>query len=804
MLKQYITFSIRNLKKEKYYSILNIAGLTIGLTAFLLLISYVIHESSYDNYHSKADRIYRIHQQGLFFHDNPSTRTAFMPFPLANVLRKEFPEVEMVHQCSNRGGTLITTEDMKEVQEWNDMSSDSLLFEMFDFEILEGDPQTALTEPYTVVISRELSKKLFGNENPIGKLLRLDSDSTMFRITALYETPRTNSHFRPNIVSCLQPRFTDNWARNGMFTYVRLKEGASVTEFEKKLAGLVTKYYKPAIEKVFNKPYDEIYVGRKLQYFAMNIKYLHLNANVNFEVCGKSGNASIIYIYLAIALALLVLICINYINLTTSRSVTRMKEIAIRKAHGATKQSLILQLVIESVITVLLAVFFSAIFTQLLIPEFCKLTQLQIEVPFFSKTWLVPCLIAFSVLLGIISGLYPAWLMSNFDAIEGLKTKNKNVGGGVLLRKALVVSQLAISFVILTAAILTSRQFNYMMEKDWGYNKDNLITVQGCLELGNNQKAFKEAILQNPDIVSATFAVNPLFNNSMFSTHTKYKDTSNAKYLSTLVFADEDFVKTMQIELVQGRTLQYGNPGEEYKCVINETAAKTYGFDNPVGQLLANRLDTLPPIEIVGVVKDFNFKSLSEEIQPFELALAVKFNPNTCFIRTTGNNIPQVIEHIKTTWNKFNHVRGMQYDIFDDTIKWYYRNELSSKQTLFYFSITVIVLACLGLIGLISYSTLRRRKEIAVRKVNGATTLQIMMMLSKSTVVFLVISFAIGIPVSYYLAKSWLDGFAYHIELSPMLFVYSATLLFIISIATEILVSQNAARRNPALALKEE
>jgi len=810
MLKKHITFSLRNLKKEKYYSVLNIAGLTIGLTAFLLLISYVIHETSYDSYQSKADRIYRIHQQGIYFQNDPNTKMAFMPYPLAEVLRNEFPEVELVHQCSNTGGTMVTTEDMKGVHEWSDMVSDSLMFEMFDFDIIEGNPKTALTEPYSVVISRELSEKLFGNESPIGKLLRIDSDSTMYRVTALYETPETNSHYRPSIVYYILPRFedvTENWTRSNTFTYVLLKEGTSVAEFEKKLNGLIDKYYKPALVKEFGKTYDELYVGRDLLYSVMNIKDLHLHANVNMDICGKSGNASVTYIYLAIAFALLVLICINYINLSTSRSVTRMKEIAIRKAHGASKQSLIFQLVSESIVTVLFAVASSAIFTQLLMPEFSSLTQLEIEVPFFSNSWLVPSLLLFSIVLGILSGLYPAWMMSSFDTIEGLKSKNKNVGKGTFLRKILVVSQLSISFIVLTAAIITSMQFNYMMQKDWGYNRDNLITIQGCIELGDNQKAFKEDILQNPDIVKATFATNPLFNSLISISHTKFKDTSNAKVITTAVFADEDFSETLQLELLQGRMLKYGDPNEQFKCVINETAARNYGFDNPVGKLIdypSRLVDSTPPMEIVGLVKDFNFLSLTEEIQPFEILLATNFNPNVCVVRTTGNNTQKVIEDLQATWNKYNSMRGMQYDIFDSTINWYYRNELSSKQTLFYFSITVIVLACLGLIGLISYSTLRRRKEIAVRKVNGATTLQIILMLSKSTVVFLAISFAIGIPVSYYLAKSWLNGFAYHIELSPILFAYTALLLFVISIATEMLVSQNAARKNPALALKEE
>lgn len=776
----------------------------------MLQIAYVIHESGYDLYHDDADRIYRVESYGDARLEDNDSKVGFLPVPLAKTMIDEFPEVENICRVTNMGGVMITTEDKKGVHDWSVLTADTNIFEVFKFTFIEGDPKTALTEPYTAVITRKISERLFGDESPVGKLIRLNTDTVMHRITALIETPPTNTHIRPSLFVAESyfddPSQTENWLNNGFFTYVKLYPNVDPETVNARFPEMLKKYYVPSLEKQMGKSYNEIYTnGRRLKYELTPLNDIHLHANVNMDVAGKSGNALVTSIFLISAIAILILISINYVNLTTSRSTNRIKEIAIRKSAGASKSNLLIQFLAESILTVYGGILGAAILTQMLMPGFCELAQLEVVVPFFSVEWVIPGLILFGLVLGVVSGLYPAFIISDFRAIDGLKGKSKNLGDGVLMRKILVIVQFCISFIILFSAFITNRQFNYMMDKNWGYDRQNLIILYEANLLTDNQEQFKREVMESPYIENVTFSSTLPFHSLIRVPRWIPGDTTRSQVSTHLAFCDYDYFKTLGIELIQGRMF-IKEDEQEFRCIINETAAKRYGFDNPIGKFINHQrvCDTIPPLEIIGVVKDFNLMSLSEQITPVEFSVFPFQYRGYAMARYVPGSETEALFEIRKVWQKYNNSCDLHYEFLDDQIKWHYRNEISSKSTFLYFSIVTIIIACIGLIGLISYATVRRKKEICIRKVNGANLWELMLLLSKDTILFLFVAIAVSIPVSYYLIDIWLNNFAYRIDLNFWHFVFVACILVVIALITEALFTCTAARQNPAIGLKDE
>ncbi|MCP4728264.1 MAG: FtsX-like permease family protein, partial [bacterium] len=778
MLKNYIKITFRNIKRQKGYSFINIFGLAIGMACCILILLFIQDELSYDRYHENADNIYRVTYNeviGGVFADY-----ALSPFSFAPAMVEELPEVESFVRFFRRNGLITIGE--KNFEENGILYADSTFFEIFSHEFIQGVPESCLEAPRSIVLTEESALKLFGTKNVLGRTLLFNSSDEL-QVTGIIKNVPDNSHFSFNyIISSSTLLSTSERFRNlygGWLTifgwsYVLLDENADTAEIERKF------------EDIFERNSGSVAreYGIEVQMKLQKITDIHLRSQLQSEI-GATGDIVYVYIFSAIAAFILVIACINFINLSTARSVKRAKEVGLRKVFGAARKRLTYQFISESISLAFIGLFISFIVVTITLPLFNDITGKSISLIELNR----PVLWAGAVLLvlftGLFAGSYPAFYLSSFDPVSALKNKYEKTRGSLNFRNVLVILQFTISITLITSTFIIMEQLDYMKNKNLGFEKEQVLAVRIFgRELAQNKETLKNELKQNPGIVDVSFCSGfPGRVNNILTVLQEGKPI-NESHTMDYVNVDFDFVKTFGVEIVQGRdfSTQYSTDTSG-TFLINETAARKLDWgDQAVGKLIGFSPDNMN--RIVGIVKDFHFKSLKRMIEPLVITLDTDISRYLTVKIKTGN-LPETISFIEDNWKKFESDRAFDYFFIDDHFNSLYRSEEKLGKIITSFALIAIIVACLGLFGLASFTAEQKTKEIGIRKVLGAASSKLILILSAEFTKWVIVANAIALPSAYYLMNNfWLGEFAYPASIGLKLFSITFFLSLVIALLT--------------------
>ena len=793
MFKNYIKIAFRNLWKHKVFSILNILGLTVGMTAFFLIFLYVKFEMSYDSFHSKSNRIYRmvtdLKTPSEVVHPNGPSWA--VPPNVAD----EFPEVEAAVRVQSNS-ILIKKGDIK-FQEENTLFADSQFFSVFDFKLIKGNRTKALTEPLSVVFSETAAKKYFGDKDPIGQIIQVTGDKYNATVTGVMKDIPENSQIKGDVIvsmSTLTRKFDANldsqWANYGIRAYFLMKPGTDVLALQSKFPAF--------LERRNGTEMKELQMFPTLILEPMRNVYLYSKRDGS-----KNGNIGNVYVFSIIAVFILLIACINFVNLTTARSAERAMEVGIRKVVGAGRLQLARQFIGESVLLCIISFVLSVGLSVLLLPLFNQLSGKVISEGIFHTPVYVLLLFGISLLIGVLAGFYPALVLSSFQPIKVLKGRFVTGSRGVLLRKGLVVSQFAISIALIIGTIVVYSQMKYMRSQDLGFSKSQKLIIDTNGDPG--KAAFKQAISSLPNVLSTSTA-SSVPGGSNPGAYSQIENAKGEMQIANLdlYFVDFDYIPQYKMKVVAGRAFsrEFGTDTTQ-AMVLNETATKLFGYRTPQ-EAIGHKFDQWGRQgKIIGVVKDFHFQSLQQSMKP----LSMRIEPDRMDKITTeiaATNIPATISAIENQWKTYIPDRPFSYYFLDDSFDKQYRSQDRFGKLFFNFSILAIFISCLGLLGLASYSTLQRTKEIGIRKVMGASVTGIVNLLSKEFLKLVLISFVIAAPVAWYFMHDWLKDFAYRISISWWIFILSGILALLIAVVTISFQAIRAAMANPVRSLRTE
>ncbi|MFI5154244.1 MAG: ABC transporter permease, partial [Chitinophagales bacterium] len=755
MIKNLLLVALRNFVRDKWYSLLNILGLTIGITFSVFLIFYIKNELSYDRYHEKADRIYRIASY-VKEPDKDTMKWAICPFPMATALSKDYPEVEEAVRIWGGGGgkTMLKTGNLHFYED-KVFFTDSNFFRVFTHKMIEGDPRSALLAPNSIVLTQSIAEKYFGRRgNYVGKTLE-NANGDIYKITAVIKDVPKNSHILFNVLisrSSFPADFANNWGGFGFYTYVLLKENTNAAAFEKKLAPLYDKY----LASIFAQ------FKIKMRFGIQPITSIHLHSDMANEP-EELGSMSYIYIFSTVAFFMLLIACINYMNLATARSARRAKEIGIRKVTGSTKPQLVLQFLIESILTAIIALILSIGFIVLFLPTFNSLSGKSIAYSTLLKPDTLLILLAVIAFVGLVGGSYPAFYLSKFNPVNVLKGNLSKGSSNVTLRRILVVLQFSISMIMLICTWVVYGQLRFLRNKDLGFNKDQVLNVNANSRRDISGKiiSFKNEMRKNPQVLSVSTSQAVPGNGVSFNLFTiETKNGSTDKGVDCYA-VDEDYFKTLEMKIVKGRSFS-GLSDTLHSIIVNENMVKEYGWgDKSIGKRVKFPGDTSGNyLEVVGVVKDFNQKSLYNPIAP--LIIFYRPNNNGIQLKLDAKNLHSAMASIEKSWNANFPDLPFAYSFLDQDFDSQYAADQKRGKIFTAFSILTILITCLGLLGLIAFTTQQRQKEISIRKVMGANIGQIIPLITRNFIALVGLSCFIAFPVAWYFMGNWLKIFTYN------------------------------------------
>jgi putative ABC transport system permease protein len=807
MFRNYIKTAFRSLKKNKGFTAINVLGLALGLAVCLLIVFYVIDELSYDRYNVKADRIYRVNNDIKF--GGTESSYAVSPAPMAAAMESEFPEVEHAVRLRQNGSFRVKKGDQN-IQEHNVIYADPAIFSVFTFPLVDGDPVNVLKEPHAIVISESTANKYFGSTNVVGKAMVMD-DTVNYKITGVMKDLPKQSHIKADFfisMITLAESKEPSWLNNNFQTYVLLKPGADIKTLNSKFPQLVKEHMDPQLQAVVHMSYDDF--AKTGNYFHMStiaLKDIHLLSNRQAEL-GQNGNIQFIYIFSAIALFILLIACVNFMNLSTARSANRAREVGVRKVLGSARKHLIAQFLAESIIVTMVATALALIIAFALLPVFNQMSGKELSFTVHSLTWLIPTIFIIIVVIGCLAGSYPAFFLSGFQPIEVLKGKLAAGFKGGALRSFLVVFQFSISIFLIIGTLVIYNQLKFIQNKDLGYSRSHVLVVKNLYALGKQAKTFKDEIKRLPGVANATMTgYTPTMDyrnsNSIFQTPTL--DTKNA--LNTQMwYVDEDYINTLGIKMVAGRSFSKQMLTDSSAIILNETAAKRLGYKDVLNKSLYIPQDQQAKIikqyHVVGVMKDFNFNSLRENVS--QLTLVLGEERGALNIRVKTSNMPAFISQIEDKWKEMSPNQQFDYSFMDQDFDATYRTEQRMGKIFVSFTSLAIIIACLGLFGLAAYAAEQRNKEIGIRKVLGAGVSSIVAMLSIDFIKLVIISIAIAAPLAWFIMQKWLQGFAYRQNIQWWIVALAGIGAIVIAFVTISFQSIKAALINPVKSLKSE
>ena len=812
MLSNYLKIAWRNLLKNKTFSLINITGLASGLACFILIALYVADELSYDRYNEKAGRIYRINSDIVF--GGNKLHLAVASDPMGAALKNDYPQVEEYVRFYTSSGSKLIKKGDQYINENEVAHADSTLFDIFTLPVMSGDAKTALNEPNTVVISESAAKKYFGTTEVVGKSVETnDNGSTLYKITAVMKDIPHNSHFNFSMIFSMDnvQYQWGNFLSHNHQTYLLLKPGTDYKAFEKNFSRFIIKYVVPQAAQFMQiKSMDEFEkAGNKLEYSLTPLTDIHLRSDRTVEL-GVNGNIQYVYIVSIIAIVVLVLACINFMNLSTARSASRAKEVGIRKVVGSEKRYLIRQFLTESILTTVLSTGLAILIAYLSLSWFNNLSAKELHISDLLQPKYLTVLIALPIIVGFLAGIYPAFVLSSFNPIVVLKGK---LSGGLRrsnLRNVLVVGQFTMSIFLIAATIIVFRQLNYIQTKNLGFNKDQMLIVNGTFALENNRDAFKNEVAKLPGVKGSTYAgflpVSGYSRNDVSFSTSSAMTAQNSLNMQVWDISYE-YIPVMEMEMVKGRNFSKEFGTDSNATILNETAARLLGWDNPVGKKLytfyQDRMGSrLIDREVIGVVKNFHFNSMKENIGPLCFRLAD--NSWTTAFKVNTADIRGLVTTIEGKWKTMAPGKPFSYQFMDEAFDNMYRDEQRTSKVGLTLAIIAIIIACLGLFGLATYAAEQRIKEIGVRKVLGATISNIVSMLSKEFMVLVLIASALAIPLAWWAMNKWLEDFAYRINVGWWIFLAAGVIALLIALITVSSQAIKAAVANAVKSLRTE
>ncbi len=806
MLKNYLKIAWRNLAKRKIFSFINIFGLTIGLTCCLLISAYLYSELSYDTYPKEADNIYRV---DLHVASNGSVSD----YPLTDMsvgegIKNNLPGVKASTRLVRSGGMFVKYNN-KLFKEEQLAAVDSNFLQVFSIPLIKGDERTVLHEPSSIVITKAFAQKYFGNDEPIGKLLEFGSDK-LLKVTGLIDAMPDNAHFHFDgfLSMSTYPGSTgQSWTNIGYATYLLLDKNTDAKKLESKFPELVAKFAVPEIQRDMGVTLAEAKNAvNTFKFSLLPIKDIHLKSHTKYEI-EANGDIQYVYIFGALAVFILLLACVNFTNLSTAGASKRAKEVGIRKVAGSLKGQLVFQFLAESLLLTFFAMLVSYVMVYILLPYFNQLSGKHINFLFFLNYTTIISSIAIMVVVGILAGIYPAFFLSSFKTIQVLKgntptqftSKNK-------LRSSLVVFQFAVSTALVIATIVVYQQLNYMQNKKLGYDKDQVLLIQDTYTLGNNEQAFKQLLLQDSRVVSASISRGtPGFSN-MDGTQVYAKtqnDKDNHSEIHINIFhVDYDYLQTLGIQLTAGRNLSKNFSSDSAAVVINEAAVRELGWNNTdaVGRTIIR--SGQHEFKVAGVVKDFHYASVRQTIAPMMMMLG--YNGGTILVKMKTADVKNFLADTKTKWASFSGTGPFSYSFLDENFATLYAGETRTGQIFTLFALIAIVIAALGLFGLSAFTAEQRTKEIGIRKVLGASVQQVLFMLSRQFLQLVLIAFFVAIPVTWWAMHVWLQDFAYRISIAWWVFLLAGGISVLIAFLSVSFQAVKAAVANPVKSLKTE
>ncbi|QQS35420.1 MAG: ABC transporter permease [Ignavibacteriales bacterium] len=816
MLRNYLRISLRNLKKEKVSSVINIVGLAVGLTCFITLALFVYDDLSYDKGYNNSENIYRA---GLKIVLNGTeaigSKTAG---PLGPTLLKDFPELETYARIGYFGNQIFEYGE-KSHREWSIYWVDSTFFDVFSLTFIRGDAKTALTQPNSIVITEKIAQKYFGDENPIGKILVSDQKGG-YKVTGVINPFPQNSHFRCEILASIitypiidEPIWLESWYS----TYIVLKNGTDPKILEEKINKATPEYVGSQVQAALGVSLEEVLNnGNEYRFFLQPFEDIYLYSDEygidpNTEWGDvRTSNASYTYAFSAIAVFILLLAVINFMNLATARSERRAKEVGIRKTLGSSKLKLMLQFFIESILMSVIAIIIALALLELTLPSFNRFVGRDLQLNLFSSPYTILLLSGFALLVGVLAGSYPALYLSSFQPIHVLKSGSSTGRRKSYFRNSLVVVQFSVSILMLVGTMVIKNQLDFMQDKNLGFKKDQLVLIHkpgltGFLQ--NKIEALKNEFLKNPGVVSVTNSARMFDPGIPGHGYIFNQTTSTEPIPMQVVQADYDFLNTYQIELASGRFFSKEFPSDTLNLLVNEAALIDFGTTDVLGKTL-NQIKSYSDAKsysIIGVVKDFNYETLHKKVRPLVIILNPEVeNSGTISVRIRPENMQATISYLESVWDEFTNNEYFNYSFVDEHLASLYEREEKTASITSIFSVLAIFIACLGLFGLAAFVTEQRTKEIGIRKVLGASVPEIIILLSREFALWVLIANIIAWPVAFFVMNNWLEGFAFRINLDITVFLFAGTTALIIALITVSMHAVRAGIANPVESLRNE
>lgn len=792
MLRNHIKIALRYLWRQKGYSLINVAGLAVGIAVCALIFLWVRDELSYDRFHEKADRIYRVLWDARYG-DN-EWRLARTPVPLADALREQFPDVERVVRFTTAALTLRLGEDW--ANEQSVLRTEEAFFHIFTVPFISGDPRTALNHPNAVVLTEEAARRYFPDEDPVGSTLETN-DGTVLQVTGVVERFPSQSHLHFDFLVPLDATKLPEWQRTSwgsppVYTYLAISEGADALEVEARLQDFVRRTVVP------EGPFAE---GEN--HYSLPLEHLtdiHLLSRAERDL-SPGGNSVYVYLFSIIGIFILILACINFINLATARAAGRAKEVGVRKVLGSPRVQLIRQFLVETFVYVIGAMVLAMILIGLVLPSFNQFSGKEFEMGHFGSPFPLLLLAGITVFVTLAAGMYPAFFLSAFrpvHALKGAHLLNMRRDG---LRNGLVVVQFCISVMLIAGTLVVRNQLQYVQSKQLGFEKEHVLVIENAGNLGNQYGVFRDRLEAQPAVLrtSGTQSLpGHLFDSTIFEPEQPANyEQSSVNY----AWVDEAYVEVLDLEFVAGRNFSPSRSSDSSSFLINEEASRALGWTDPIGRTLTMGNGIRGPV--IGVVKDFHYESLHTKIEPIFFPF-VRWTPSYLAVRLQPGDVSHGLESVKQIWDEFVPQRPFSYSFLDQDYEKLYDSERQVARVFGVFAMLALFIACVGLAGLTSYSVVQRTKEIGIRKVVGASVYSIVALLSRDFVKLVCLSLLVATPLAYYLMQQWLEDFAYRIEIGPGVFLLAGAAALLIAMLTVTYQSVKAALTDPVKSLRYE
>lgn len=811
MIKNYFKIAWRNLVKHPFISFINLFGLTVGLTCCLLITIYILHETSYDRYNRNADRIYRVTRSFNNPNGAVTLRLGTIAPAFGPLLQNYFPDIQLVTRFLPGGKTPVKYEE-KLFNEDKLFFADEHAFDVFDINVVKGNPQKALTDPFTVMLSEKIAKKYFGNTDPMNKVIRMNNQFDV-KVTGVYKSFPSNAHMHPELMVSFNTlkdsavygakKLETSFGNNAFFTFLLLPKNYSAKNIEAQFPAFLDR------DVHFQGAPAGFKTSTGTQLGLQKLTDIHLYSHTDYEA-EENGDIARVYIFSAIALIILLIACINYMNLSTARSALRAKEIGIRKVSGAGKGELIAQFLSESILITGISMLFAMVLTYLTLPLLNRLAGQELAFSQILNWKFVPVMLLIPFIVGGLSGMYPALFMSSFQPVKTLKGLFKTGGKSISFRKALVVTQFGISIVLIIATAIVFQQLKYMQQAKLGYNKDHVVVLPYYFTSNSQYETYRAELLNNTGILnmgrSSRVPTGRLLDSqgaSAESGDSLQPVTVELKYLAT----DYDFIPSYSIQMAAGRNFSRAYSTDTSNFVVNEATVKILGWKTPETAIGKNFMYGGVKGKIIGVAKDFHFESMHQKIAPMVMTLPKPDQPtrfNQLSIRIDGHNLPGELASLEKAWRHYLPEVPYEYNFLDDNFNKLYISEQRQGNLFTLFACIAICIACLGLMGLSAFAITQRIKEIGIRKVLGASISNIVVLLSKDFLRLVIIASLIAFPVAWYAMHQWLADYAYRIDISWWIFIIAGLIAATIAVVTVSIQAVKAAIANPVKSLRTE